>query len=182
MNRVIIHLGEKPLSMEFKEFDSVIDVDQLTKIDHSNLYGEAVTVPALLNHVGMLKAETERLYALKKLDTDIYEADLRQRLRKYAVTQVKKLTEDGLNEQVILDKGYQNRMKELISTKFDMDAVDKTFWSVSAKNKKLDNLIKAVTPEELFAELQEGVINNILIRKHKSLLERDIEKKSSINI
>lgn len=167
-----MHLGENPITLNFKDFEDEVDVDKLTSIDHSNLYGEAVTVPALMNHVGLLKAEAEKRYSMKKMECDIFEADLRQRLRKDAIASGDKLTEAGLNEKVESDGGYQIKKKNVITAKYNLDITDSLFWSISAKDKKLNNLIKGVTPQELYEELQEGVINNILIKKHKSIVNK----------
>lgn len=167
--KVVIHLGDKPVTLKFKDFDDEVDVDQLTSIDPSNLYGEAVTVPALLNHVGILKAEAEKIYSLKKMELEVFEADLRQRVRKEAVATAEKLTESGLNEKIETDGGYQIKKKNVVTAKYNLDITDSLFWSISAKDKKLNNLIKGVTPAELYEELQEGVINNILIKKNKSI-------------
>ena len=170
--KIVMHLGDKPITLSFKDFDDEVDVDRLLSIDHSNLYGEAVTVPALLNHAGLLKAEAERRFAEKKIESDIFEAELRQRLRREAVSTGDKMTESSLNEKVESDHGYQIKKKNVIVAKYNLDIIDSLFWSISAKDKKLNNLIKGVTPKELFEELQEGVINNILIKKHKSITDK----------
>lgn len=170
--KVVMHLGDKPVVLVFKDFDDEVDVDQLTSIDHSNLYGEAVTVPALMNHVGILKASAEKIHSEKKMELEIFEAKLRQITRKDAVVSGEKLTEASLNEKVEEDKVLQDKRRQLINAKYNFDITDSLFWSISAKDKKLNNLIKGVTPQELYQELQEGVINNILIKKHKSITEK----------
>lgn len=170
--QVVLHLGSKPITLNFKEFDGEIDVDQLTSIDHGNLYGEAVTISALLNHVGILKAEAERTHSLKKLEADTFEAALRQTLRKTATETAQKITEAGLTEMVEIDTGYKINKKNVITAEYNLGIVDSLFWSIKSKDQKLNNLIKGITPEELYQELIEGTINNILIKKHKSITER----------
>lgn len=170
--KVLIHLDGKPVSLVFKNFEDEVDVDQLTSIDHSNLYGEAVTVPALLNQVGILKAQMEKLHAEKKLECDVYESELKQSIRKSSAAAAQKITEAGLIEQIDIDHAVQIKRKSLINAKYNLEIIDSLFWSVSAKNKKLDNIIKGVTPAELYAELQDGIINNILIKKHKSIVDK----------
>ena len=82
---IVVHLGNKPVKLTTRDFDDEVDVDQLTSIDHSNLYGEAVTVPALMNKVGILKTEAERYLSEKKLELEVFEAELRQSIRKDAI-------------------------------------------------------------------------------------------------
>ncbi len=169
MNKIIIHLGNKPVSLNFKGFDEEVDVDQMLVVDHSNLYGEAVTIPALLNQVGLLKSTQEKIVAEKKMEFEIFESDLRQRIRKEHVEKGQKLTESSLNEKVMVDGGYKIKRKNYIRAKHDLDVLDNIWWAVKSKDLKLNNLIKGVTPEELYDELVEGTINNILIKKHKGI-------------
>lgn len=168
---IVVHLGGKPVQLITKDFEDEIDVDQLTSIDHSNLYGEAVTVPALLNKVGLLKAESERVLSEKKLELEVFEAELRQSIRKDAIAKSDKLTEAGLNELVSKDGGYQVKKKNVTTAQYNLGIIDSLFWAVKSKDSKLNNLIKGVTPEELFDQLVEGVVNNIVIRKRKSIVE-----------
>lgn len=168
----IVHLGSKLVTLEIRDFDSEVDIDNLLTIDYSNLYGEAVTVPALLNQIGLLKAEAEKIYNNKKLEFDVKESEIRKLIRKNAVSSGDKLTEKSLDEMVLLDGGYQVMKRNLISAKYDLDVVDNIWWAVKSKDTKLNNLIKGVTPAELFNELIEGTINNILINKRKSIIEK----------
>lgn len=165
----VIFLGSKPVTLKFNDFSDEVDVDKLLSVDYSNLYGEAVTIPALLNQVGILKAQAERAYSEKKLEFEVFEAELRQRLRKEATETSQKMTEASLNELVSTDGGYKVKKKNVTTSKYNLDICDSIFWAVSAKNKKLDNLVKGVTPQELYDELIEGTINNILIKKNKPL-------------
>jgi hypothetical protein len=170
--KIVMHIDGKPVTMVFKNFEDDLDLDKLTSIDYSNLYGEAVTVPALMNQVGILKAEAEKIYASKKMELEVFEAELRQRIRKEATTTAQKITENGVNESVEIDKGYQIKKKNMINSKYNLDVMDSLFWAISAKDKKLNNLVKGVTPSELIEELHEGTINNILIKKHKSIVDK----------
>jgi len=165
--KLVIHLGDNPVYLSFKEFDSEVDVDKLTSIDYSNLYGEAVTCSALLNQIGLLKAEAEKTYSEQKLEFDIYEAELRRKIRKEYSAKSLKLTEKNLDEEVILDKGWKVMKKQVIAAKRDLDFIDSLYWAIQSKDKKLSVLTKGVTPEELYNEIIEGTINNIVIKKVK---------------
>jgi len=170
--KTIVHLGGRPISISFSGFDDEVEIDQLLTIDHSNLYGEAVTVPALMNQIGLMKAEQEKIYAEKKLELEVFESELRQRLRKEAVTTSQKITENGLNEMVSIDRGYQTKKKNVITAQHNFEVIESVWWAVKSKDTKLNNLIKGVTPEELYNELIDGIVNNILIKKHRSITER----------
>lgn len=169
--RTLIHLAGKPVTLNFKDFEDEVDVDDLLQVNHENLYGEAVTLPALMNQVGILKAESEKYVSEKKLELDVFEADLKQSIRKNATATAQKITEAGLEEMVLIDPGYQIKKKNLIGAQRNHSIVENIWWAVKSKDQKLNNLIKGVTPKELYDELVEGTINNILIKKHKSITD-----------
>lgn len=174
------------LVLKYEKFEETIDVDDLTRIHYENLFGEAVSVSALLNRVGILKAEAEAYYERKKLEADIYEANLRKRWRresnmtggKFTLTiegeepEQIKLTEKSLDEAVLLDPACQVHRNNTITAKATLAKMDSLFWSVSSKDKKLNNIMKEVTPEEFANEIVEGKINGMMIRKSKSTIEK----------
>lgn len=170
--KTVLHLGDRPITLEFKSFDDEVDVDELLKIDYSNIYGEATTISALQNQIGLLRAEIEQNYNKTKFECEIYEAERRKEIRSEFSKKDLKLTEKQLDEEIILDKPFQIKKKSVFNAKKNFDFVDSLFWACSSKSKKLDNLVKGVTPEELANEIIECTINNIIIRKPKRLGEK----------
>lgn len=170
-----IHLGERTVVLLSSDNFDDIDMDEVTKIDYSNLYGEAVTCSALLNRIGLLKADAEAVYNIAKIECNIYEAGLKKRFRKEALlgggritledkTTIK-LTENGLEEIILLDRGYQEKSKALVYAKRDLDYLESLNWAISSKDRKLNNLLPKTTPEEFFDHITEGVINTFTIKK-----------------
>lgn len=171
-----VHFNERLIELKFGSFDDVIDVDRLTSIDYSNIYGEAITVSALFNKIGLLKAESERIYQEKKLDRDVYEANLKKTLRRQAAEnggrfkvgeEEIKLTEGSLTEAVMLDQAFQILSKNVFKAKADVDKIDAMFWAIKDKSQKLNNLLPQIVPEDFEKEIIEGVVNTILIKVHK---------------
>lgn len=169
--RTLIHLGEKPVTLNFKGFEEEVDIDRLLEINHSNIYGEAVTIPVLLNTAGILRAESESVVSEKKLELDIFEAELKQRFRKEAVVTGQKTTEASLDEMTLQDPGFQIKSRNLILAQKNHAIVESLWWGAKSKDTKLNNLIKSVTPAELYNELIEETVNNILIKKHRSITD-----------
>lgn len=114
-----IHIGDKPIILEHGDFESTINVDDLTTINTSNIFGEAVTISPAVNRIGLLKAEVEALMAEIKLELRIFEGEYRSKLRKEAAKnhgQYKvrvenedvsiKLTEKGLETAFDTDKDW----------------------------------------------------------------------------
>ena len=49
MEKKIINIGDKSYRLIFDQFDdSEVDIDELLKIDYSNLIGEIVTFPVIV--------------------------------------------------------------------------------------------------------------------------------------
>lgn len=176
--KTIIHIDDNPLELIMADFDSEINVDEITSIDYSNLFGEAVTISTLLNRIGILKARAEAIYAEKKLEFDIYEATQRKRLRREAAMnsnyfkvddQQIKLTENSLEEAIIIDEGWQVNKKNVIKANETLEKINALYWALGSKDKKLSTIMKPVTPEEFFNEIIEGKVNGILIKKRKSI-------------
>jgi len=178
MIKVVVPVGDKSVVLKFNDFESEIDVDELTKVDYSNLFGEIVTVSALLNRIGLLKSEAEAILAHKTLECDIYRAGLERQYRREAninsgkftlvdngQQMMIKLTEDSLSSAILLDLAFQNKRKGVINAKKDLSNLDSLYWSIQSKDRKLSVLMKQVTPEEFFNELIEGVVNGIMITK-----------------
>lgn len=152
-----------------------IDMDAVTTINYSNLFGEAVTCSALLNRIGQLKADAEAIYNAAKLELGVYESRLKKDFRKESLlgggrvrledgTTVK-LTENGLDDLVKMDKNFQTLSKEVIYRKRDLDYLDSLNWAISSKDRKLNTLLPKVTPEEFWDGIVEGAINTFVIKK-----------------
>ena len=176
--KTVLHIDNNPIELTMADFDSEIDVDDITSINYSNLFGEYVTISTLMNRIGILKARAEAIYAEKKLEFDIYEATQRKRLRREAAMnsnyfkiedQQIKLTENSLEEAIIIDEGWQVNKKNVIKAQETLNKIDSIYWAISSKSKKLEVLLKPVTPEEFFDEIIEGKVNGILIKKKKSI-------------
>ncbi len=171
---ILVHFNDVPVTLVTNGFEETVDIDKLTSIDYSNLYGEAVTVSALLNKVGLLRAEAERAVSEKKLEKEVYEADMKKGWRreanrnggKFTIEDEEiKLSEKALDEALLLNEDYQKLCLEYIEAQKNFSVLDALQWSVQDKSKKLNNLLKPVTPQEFLSELVEGKVNSFLIAK-----------------
>jgi hypothetical protein len=170
ISKILIHSKDKIISLSFEDFPDEINVDEITRIDYSNLYGEAITISTLLNKIGILKSEVETVVEELKLDLEIYEAEKTRFIREKAVKDEQKITEKSLESELRLDKGWQLKSRELISSKKDLKNMESLYWALNSKDKKLSVMMKGVTPDELANEIIEGVINTIFIKKHDKKL------------
>lgn len=176
---VKISFKDKIIALNFEEFDSEIDVDELCKIDYSNLYAEFVTIAALMNKVGIWKAESESEHAEAKLARDIYMAEMWDAKWKELFGQAvdskgnpKPPTKDQVETAVALDKVVQNHQKKVIRLQKEASYMDSLYWAVKSKEMKLNKLIEGmnITPEDFQKELVEGKWNGIMIKMNKKLI------------
>lgn len=173
MEKKIISIGNRTYRLLFDSFEEDVDVDSLLKIDYSNLLGEMITFPVIVNRFGNMLAEAESQVSEKKLTLEVYEAKLKERLRIELADQNggKNPTVEALNNAVIADKGYQVFRKKYIETQKTRDYINSIFWSAKDKSSKLDKLSLSIQPSDLAESVIEGRVNNIVIKKTKNLID-----------
>lgn len=173
-----IKIGGRTITLRTAGLDSVIDIDDITSIDYSNLYGEAVTVSALMNRWGIIRAEAEKIHQEKIIDRRRFRAEVRSGFRKEAAKDKTKMftdplgckikiSVDAVDDAVLLDRKYQEKQESEIEAKKDLDLISSIYWAVQSKDKKLNNIVKATTPNEFVDELIEGSVNGMIISKAK---------------
>lgn len=175
-----IHVGDQPITLQHENFDSIINVDDLTKIDTSNLFGEAVTISAAVNRIGLLKSEVEGNLAHIKLELKIFESRFRSKLRSQASKNsgfytfrfenedVKvKLTEKSLESCFEDDIEWIELKTKYNTTEKNFNALSALYWATQDKSRKLNGLVSGTTPKEFVAGMIEGKVNGILIKKNK---------------
>jgi hypothetical protein len=173
-----VHIGDSPLILEHDDLDSSINVDDLTKIDTSNIFGEAVTISAAVNRIGLLKAEVEAAMAEAKLEIKIFQGTFISKLRKQASESggfykirvdnedVKiKATEKALETSYETDPEWIELQKKYIQAEKNLNALGSLYWAAQDKARKLNGLVSGTTPADFVSELIEGKINGILVTK-----------------
>lgn len=183
----LIMIDGKPVTLTMSDFDEEIDADSLVRVNYENLAGDAITVSALLNKVGNVVAQAEESFSLKKLEFEIYEANLKKGWRREAIENAGKfipvknkegngdsikLTEKSIEEAVYLDATWQIKKKNSIKAQSNLSKIQALYWGVQSKDKKLNNLMSGLSEKELWTEIVEDSINTILIKKRKSITER----------
>lgn len=173
MSNKIVNIGEKTYKLIFDEFEDGVDVDSLLKIDYSNLIGEIVTFPIIVNKFGLLLADAESKVAETKLNIDVYESKAKERLklRLQEENNGKNPTVDALNSAVLQDKGFQALKKKLIEVSKTRDYINSIFWSCKDKSEKLNKLSLTVQNIEIPYEIIQNKINNIVLKKTKRVIE-----------
>ncbi len=178
MEKYTVHVGNVPIVFEHQPFEGHIDVDALTKIDASNIFGEAVTATASANRVGHIKSEVEGDLATAKLDLKIFESDFKDKLRKSAsensgsyIIRVDNADVKVKSSEKALEVSFQNDprwielSRKVITLTKATGHMTSVHWSAQQKCRNLTNVVSNVTPEQFSNELVEGLFNHILIKK-----------------
>ena len=173
-----IHIGNKPITLQHDNFSEVLNVDDLTTVNTSNLFGEAVTINASANRIGLLRSEVESLLALKKLELKIFEGEFRAKLRKQAAENSGKFkirvgnndvevkaTEKALETAFETDTDWIELKKSYIKVEKEFNAISSLYWAVQNKARTLNTIISGTTPEDFIGGVVEGVVNGILVKK-----------------
>ena len=140
-----------------------------------------ITIPALMNRVGILKAQAERSASQAKLESKIAEAEkwgeykgALKTIGSYANGQqkVQWATKDEIDSAVTLDPEIINQRKRVIRYDKEAGYLDALYWAVKAKEKKLDKIVEGMkmSPEDFEKELVEGRVNGIFIKIQKNVM------------
>lgn len=177
-----VSFKDKIITLHFEEFDDEIDIDEWTTIDYGNLYAEMITIPALMNRVGILKSQGERSAATARLECKIAEAEKWAYYKKNLKTigsyangkeKIEWPTKDEIDAAITLDPVIINQRKRVIRFTKEAGYLDALYWAVKAKEKKLDKIVEGmkVSPEDFEKELTEGKVNGIMIKLHEKLIK-----------
>lgn len=185
MKTEIIISSGKEVILNMPDFIGEFEVDDILKTDYANLYGEAVTIDVVVNHIGYIRSELEEIYTRLNLEAEILEATLKKRWRREANGGVGKFTikedgaeyqikstEDSLKDCARSDKGVITIKNNAISAKSKYEKINSFYWSAQKKANKLENWTHQVTPQEFLKEVIEDTINGITVKKRKSIVER----------
>lgn len=173
MEKKVVNIAGKQYVLKVGEFDEELNVEDLLKIDYSNLIGELVTFPIIENRIGMMLADAESKVSETKLNRDILEAKLKE---KYAITLTdsnggKRPTIDAINAAVIQDKGYQAMYRSKIAAEKARDYMMQLVFAMKSKSSKLEKLSLTIQNQEVPPELLEGRVNGIVISKSKRVID-----------
>ncbi len=149
------------------------DTEDILRIDYSNIIGELLTFPVIVNRVGILRADAENRVRSKKLEVDIYRADLSERFRKElssikvdnsGTRKVVRPVNDAVNNTVEKDEGMRLKMNELMRAERDFAYIDSFYWGVKSKDSKL-KAISGHVPMDFESDIVCAAINGVNVKK-----------------
>lgn len=172
MQKKLITVGDTTYKLLFDDFDEDMDIDSLLKIDYSNIIGELITFPVIVNRFGNLLAEAESKVSETKLNLEVFEAKTKERLRVELAEANggKNPTVEALNNALLMNNAYQVMRKRFIEVQKTRDYINSIFWSAKDKSDKISTLLKS-SEITLETELMENRINGVLIKKTNKVIK-----------
>ena len=166
---ISIELKGKVLLLKVVPFDTDVDIQDILRIDYSNLVSEILSFSIIYNRVMNLKAEMGHLLSTTKFELDILEAELKDEHReKISDRKGKNATVDEVNVASLQDERYKKKFKDLLNKQRDL--IESFYWACQSKNAKLDILSRNVTPEDFEKEIVEGKINSVMMNTKKKVI------------
>lgn len=173
MQKKLITVGDTTYKLLFDDFDEDMDIDSLLKIDYSNIIGELITFPVIVNRFGNLLAEAESKVSETKLNLEVFEAKTKEKLRVELAEANggKNPTVEALNNALLMNNAYQVMRKRLIEVQKTRDYINSIFWSAKDKTSKIEKLSLTVQNSEIPDGVIEGRVNNVLVKKTKKIID-----------
>ena len=173
MQKKLITVGDTTYKLLFDDFDEDMDIDSLLKIDYSNIIGELITFPVIVNRFGNLLAEAESKVSETKLNLEVFEAKTKEKLRVELAEANggKNPTVEALNNALLMNNAYQVMRKRLIEVQKTRDYINSIFWSAKDKTSKIEKLSLTVQNSEIPDGVIEGRVNNVLVKKTKKMID-----------
>lgn len=173
MQKKVIQIGDTTYKLLFDDFDEDMEIDSLLKIDYSNIVGELVTFPVIVNRFGCLLAEAESKAAEAKLNLEVFEAKTKEHLRieLAEANGGKNPTVEALGNAVLMNKAYQSLRRQLIEAQKTRDYINSVFWASKDKSSKLEKLSMSVLNGDIPDSVIEGRVNSVLIKKTKKIID-----------
>jgi hypothetical protein len=161
----LIHLENKIAAIVPTDWDYNFNPDEVLKIDPYNIYGEIITIPVLVNRMGLLVADMRHYVKESKIRLELKEAEIRKLFRNQRSSQgMKSPTVQETDDHLTLDPVVKNLRLKLIRNEADLERLESIYNAVKDKSFKLNNISKSLVPSDFEKELVEGVVNGLMIK------------------
>lgn len=178
MTNVIKFVKSNGAEVLFKlsNFDeSDINIDKILSTDYSNLIGEIITFPVILNRLGLLLADADDKLRHSELNLKIKESKLFSELMKdmssrTSTGSVRKPSKDEVENLVQCDKVIQVLYRNKLKAEKIRNYINSIYWAAKAKSNNLEKLSLSIRSGDIESKLIESKINGILIKHSQPLI------------
>jgi hypothetical protein len=166
-----IEVGNKVVNLHLLPFDGDIDIDEILKIDYSNVLGEILTFNVLYNRIANFRAEVENDLKHLKLDLEVFEAQLKEEYRVKLAGKGGKVTVDEVGSNVIQDERLIAKRRYQLKREKEFSYLDNLYWNAQGKLQLLQRLSDKLVPDDLHRDLLEDTVNGIMIKMTRKVIK-----------
>ena len=125
---------------------SVINVDDLVRIDYGNILGEVLTIDPVLADIGVLRADSDYISNKLSLGLEVYSAKFRKKYRDDNTREeynsarklvLKQPTSGEIDDALRSDERYIRLKRKVDEAKHNADVVSEVYWALKSKSDKL---------------------------------------------
>lgn len=169
-NNLTLNFGDKVIRFKMDDFEEDMDIDNLMRIDYSNLVAELITFPVAVNKLGILAAEMDSELRLAKLNLKIKESKIRQQVREELSfdedekRKPKNPTVQEVEDGMLTNKVFIQASKKFIQTEKERDYINSLYDAAKDKSRKLDKLSFTLEAGDINEALVQRQLNKIQYR------------------
>ena len=188
MNEIVktFEFGNKVINLKMLEYENDINVDDVLKIDYSNILGEVLTFSVLLNRFGSILAEIEDYLRKSTYDLELQNNKIKQEEAKAKTRAYQMLINEGVKTPTIpqtadramsdkdliaLQEEYNQMKFKHIDLQHTRDQINNLYWAAKSKDEKLNKITEKIRPVEFEGSIVDGKINGILIKVNEKLIK-----------
>lgn len=177
---LIIEVKGKMYRLMIEDFETDLDLEDITGIDYTNIRGELLTFSVAYNRIGIFKAELSNTAQRAKMNVDITKAQLNQKYRAALVEEGRdykgkpkliKPTVDEIAAAVLCDDEFQAAYEQYLTAQRHFEIMEAIYWACQSKDQKLNRLSEKISPEEFEQELLTDRVNSVLIKGIKKAIK-----------
>lgn len=168
---IVFEFKNKMITLQILPFDTDVNVDEILKIDHQNLYAEIITFNIIYNRIGNLKAEQENIVSVSKMNLEVLEAKLFKEKRISLTKEGGKATEAQIDAEIKTDDRYIVKKTAHFEKVKNLQYLDSLYWAAQNKSGLLRSLSDKLRPEEFMGELLTDTINGVMIKANEKLIK-----------
>jgi hypothetical protein len=164
-------------SINLPDESDEVDVEDFLRIDYSNVVGECIVTPTMLNRAGIMRAECSQEVQRCKIQLSVLESSIRNEYRTNCPTQVK-LTQVKLEDLVKTDPRLIAAQAKEREANYAYDLLDSFYWAMKSKDKKLELLLHKLSPTEVegFQTTDTNVSSNLQVKVHHGKQEQQSQQ------
>jgi len=170
MEKIVVDVGKGKVAIITYEQNEEFDIDSLTKIDISNMMGEFLTCPILLNQISILKAKAKEQLNESKLLFDVESSKIYKKVKGELLKDNAKVTVADVENHVNTDSSYIELKQNIIEAEKNYDIVEGMMWSIKTKSDILNRMFDRYSDKESSFELIEGQVNKAMVKLKRAAI------------